>query len=60
MIEITEKTIDAAAKELRAHDMKGRITRAWEALPQADAKKWRIKASIALYAAQAAMAKQQS
>jgi hypothetical protein len=55
-IAITEITIDAAAKALREHDMKGRITRPWDQLPKSDAKKWREKASIALWAASGAMA----
>ncbi len=55
--EPTEHMIEAAAKALREHDMKGRITRPWEQLPNSDAKKWRVKASIALWAARGAETK---
>lgn len=48
---ITEDQIERAARALREHDMQGRITRKWRELPNADAKKWRMKASIALWAA---------
>jgi hypothetical protein len=47
----TNEQIERAAKALREHDMKGRITRPWGDLPNYDAKKWRTKASIALWAA---------
>lgn len=50
-VSFTDEQVDRAAKALRAHDMAGRITRAWEELPPGDSKKWRIKARIALTAA---------
>lgn len=50
-MEISQKKIDAGAKALREHDMKGRITRPWENLPKSDAKKWREKAYTVLLAA---------
>ena len=49
----TMNQIDAAAKALRDHDMKGRITRAWCDLPHYDKKKWWKKAELALEAANA-------
>jgi hypothetical protein len=49
----TDAQVDAAAKALREHDMKGRITRPWTALPKSDAKKWKLKAFVALTAAMA-------
>ena len=53
-VAITNNTIDAGAKALREHEMKGRITRPWDQLPKSDAKKWRVKASIVLWAARTA------
>ena len=45
-----EEQIDAGAKALREHDMKGRITRPWDQVPKSDKKKWREKASVVLWA----------
>jgi hypothetical protein len=49
----SNEQINAAAKALREHDMKGRITRSWETLPKSDSGKWRVKAFVALTAAMA-------
>ncbi len=50
-MEITEKMIDAGAQALRERNMKGRITRPWDALPKSAKKKWIEQASTVLIAA---------
>ncbi len=46
-----EMQVDLGAKALRELDMRGRITRSWEDLPNYDKRKWREKAHVVLKAA---------
>ena len=43
--------IDAGAKALRERQMAGRITRAWDAVPKSEKRKWRDYAACVLTAA---------
>lgn len=45
-----DEAVDAGAKALRAHDMKGRITVEWDRLPNSQKRKWREKAKVVLAA----------
>jgi hypothetical protein len=47
----TEAEIDRGAKALRERQMAGRITRAWDAVPKSEQKKWRGHAEVVLRAA---------
>ena len=46
-----DREVEAGAKALREHQMKGRITREWEKLPNSDRKKWLEHSRIVLTAA---------
>ncbi len=43
-----DEAIDAVAKALREHDMKGRITVDWDRVPNGQKKKWWAKSAVAL------------
>ena len=47
----TARQIDAGAEALRQHCQGGRILRPWDALPNGDKKKWRVKAQLVLRSA---------
>lgn len=47
----TDDQVDAGAEALREKEQGGRLLRSWDALPNADKRKWRVKSLAVLHAA---------